>query len=370
MKISAPGKLMISGEWSILENEVPCISAAVDKKVNVEIGQSKEIEFEGNGLNVNAKFLENKIELFGEDNPKEYFLFVAKACEATLNYLKEKNIEINNFKIQTDSKDTKVKLSNIKEVKVGFGSSAAVVVSAVAAILKFHNVGISSKEEKDIIYKLACVAHFLAQGKLGSSYDVASSVYGGLLVYQKPGMDVVLEKLNNKESIKKIIESEWPYFKAENIKIPNNFNLSVGFSGNSASTKDLVLKIREFKQKNKDEYWLIINSIKQITIELISALKENNEEKIIELIKKNRILLLELSEKSKNNLETSELKLLSDIADENGGAGKFSGAGGGDCGIGISFEKTIKEKIESKWEENKIFLINANISEKGVSLND
>lgn len=366
MKISAPGKLMISGEWSVLENEVPCIVAAVDKKVSVEIEENNEIEFEGNGLRVKVEIKENKVEIYGEETAKEFFLFVAKATESAINYLNEKNVKIKNFKIKTNSNATKVKLENGSEAKIGFGSSAAVVVSTIAAILKFHNIGIESKEEKDIIYKLACVAHYLAQGKLGSSFDVASSVYGGFLVYQKPDMDFVLNMINEKKSIKEIVESNWPYFKAENIMVPNDFNLSVGFSGNSASTKELVLKIREFKQKNKDEYWVIIDSIKKVTNDLIIAINENKKEKIFNLIKQNRNLLIELSQKSENNLETPELKKLADIADKFGGAGKFSGAGGGDCGISISFDKEIKNKIEEEWEKNNIKVINTNISLDGV----
>jgi phosphomevalonate kinase len=369
MKITAPGKLMLSGEWSVLENEVPCIVLAIDQKVSVEIENSDNIEFSSsNGLSAKVDFENDEIKVNGSEDEQKFFLFVAKATEATLKYLKEKDIKIKNFKIHTDSSDTVVKLENGKNAKVGFGSSAAIVSATVAAVLKIHGIGIKSKEEKDLIYKLSCISHYLAQGKLGSSFDVAASTYGGVLIYQKPDMDFVLDLLNQNKKVSEIVEKDWPFFKAENISLPKDFNLSIGFVGYSASTKELVLRIREFKQKNKNDYWVIIDEIKKVTLDLINALKNNNTEKIIDLTKKNRDLLSELSDKSMNNLETPELAKLADIAERLGACGKFSGAGGGDCGIGISFDKLTKDKIESEWQENKIHLIDANISNLGVSL--
>ena len=65
--------------------------------------------------------------------------------------------------------------------KAGFGSSAAVVVAAIASVLDFHGY----KAGKDEIFKLATIAHYSAQGKIGSGFDVAASVYGGVFVYSR-----------------------------------------------------------------------------------------------------------------------------------------------------------------------------------------
>jgi len=368
MKITAPGKLMLSGEWSVLENEVPCIVMSIDQKVSVEIFESKEINFStiGNPLKAKAFFKNKKLTVNGNENEKAFYLFVEKASEATLNYLEESNILIKNFSIVTNSSDTLVTLKDGKKAKVGFGSSAAIVSATIAAILNFHGQEISSLSAKETIYKLGCIAHYLAQGKLGSSFDVAASTYGGVLKYQKPDMNFILKKIEENTKIKDLIEMPWPYFIAEPINLPDNFLLSIGFVGYSASTKELITKIKEFKKENEKEYSQIINKIKGVTLNLEIALKNNEKEKIIELLKENRILLKELNDKSKNNLETTELSILANIAEKNNAAGKFSGAGGGDCGIAISFEENVKEKIENEWAKNNIYLINANISKKGV----
>lgn len=370
LKITAPGKLMLSGEWSVLENGVPCIVMAIDQKVSVIIKENSEITFSAKGTEMNSKaeFSEEKIILNASDKEKEFFLFVAKSVEAALNYLSGKKVLLKKFSIETNSSDTVVDLGDDKKAKVGFGSSAAIVAATVAAVLAFHGEEISSLKSKENIFKLGCIAHYLAQGKIGSSFDVAASTYGGTLVYQKPDMNFVTSELNKGTKVFDLVQKEWPLFLAEQIQLPKEFNLSVGFVGYSASTKELILKLNDFKTNNKNDYENIISKIKQTTQKIIEAIKSLNLKEITLLLKQNRILLKELNDKSKNNLETKELALLADIADKNGGAGKFSGAGGGDCGIAITFDKETKQKIEQEWIENKIHLINAQISKEGVFL--
>ncbi|MBT4870326.1 MAG: phosphomevalonate kinase [Candidatus Diapherotrites archaeon] len=368
MKISAPGKLMLSGEWSVLENGVPCIVMAIDQKVSVEINEAEEITLDAKGtdFSVKANFKDKKLEIEGNDEAKGFFLFVGKAIESTLNYLSANGIEIKNFSIETNSTDTVVDLGEGKKAKVGFGSSAAIVAATVASVLALHGEDITTLATKEKVYKLGCITHFSAQGKIGSSFDIAASTYGGALVYQKPDMKWLMEELASGKDVKSVLESEWPLFRAEPIEIPQDLLLSVGFVGYSASTKELVVKINEAKETNRGEYDTLIADIKSTTEKLIEALKTNNKEEIISLLKENRVLLKKFSDWSSNDLETKELTLLSDLADEAGAVGKFSGAGGGDCGIAISFNQGIKEKVENAWKENNIYLISANISKEGV----
>jgi len=370
MKITAPGKLMLSGEWSILEDGIPCIVMAINQKVSAEIIESEQITFNAPGFGISkvkAKF-EKNLEIDSDDQTKQKLLFVGKAVETTLKYLKDLGIELKNFSIETRSEDTVVKLSNGKDVKVGFGSSAAIVVASIAGVLAFHGEEIASLDAKEKIFKLGCISHYYSQGKIGSSFDVASSTYGNVLLYQKPDMAWLVRELESEKPLKDIIEEKWPLFRAEPISLPKDFKLSIGFVGYSASTKELVIKMKDFKESDKDEFDHFMNSIKGVTLKLIDELKQENKEAIISLLKENRKLLKDFSERSKNNLETKELSKLSDLADEAGGVGKFSGAGGGDCGIGVSFDEDTKIKIENSWKENGLYLISADISKQGVSI--
>lgn len=371
MRVRAPGKLMISGEWAVLEVGIPCIVAAVDKYGEVEIGASQEISVFAPDIGLgevkagfDGKELQWKVEL--DEKGKEKLLITKKAIELTLRYLADKGKKSDNFYIKTSSSDAIAELPNGQKTKVGFGSSAAICTAICAAILKFNGLDLGTKENKDLVYKLSATAHYLAQGKVGSAFDIAAATYGGAIIYKRFDPNWLIAEMNSGKGIAEIMDAEWPEFYAEKLHLPKAFIMSVGFVGYSASTKELILKLNSFKTGQKEHYWEIVNSIKGITSNLIEAIKNRDEGKILELIKENRRQLKELSDGSQNNLETRELCLLADIADKNGGAGKFSGAGGGDCGIAISFDADIAHKIESGWKENGIVHLDVKIAESGV----
>lgn len=70
--------------------------------------------------------------------------------------------------------------------KTGLGSSAAMTAAVVAALLHYLgvvNLSIKSQENEysidlDIVHMLAQTAHCIAQGKVGSGFDISSAVYG------------------------------------------------------------------------------------------------------------------------------------------------------------------------------------------------
>lgn len=69
--------------------------------------------------------------------------------------------------------------------KTGLGSSAALVTSLVGSLLSLFEVidlreGKVTPKDKDLVHSLAQFTHCLAQGKIGSGFDVASAVYGSL----------------------------------------------------------------------------------------------------------------------------------------------------------------------------------------------
>ncbi|RKO96223.1 hypothetical protein CXG81DRAFT_28553 [Caulochytrium protostelioides] len=62
--------------------------------------------------------------------------------------------------------------------KTGLGSSAVLVTSLVAALAAYL---LQAPAERDAVHRLAQLAHCLAQGKIGSGFDVAAACYGACL---------------------------------------------------------------------------------------------------------------------------------------------------------------------------------------------
>lgn len=88
-----------------------------------------------------------------------------------------------------------VKLADVH--KTGLGSSAAMVTSLVSALV-FHLTLKSPPELQSLVHNLAQYVHSLAQGKVGSGFDVSSAVFGSQ-VYQRFN-ELCISKLLSAES--------------------------------------------------------------------------------------------------------------------------------------------------------------------------
>jgi phosphomevalonate kinase len=139
------------------------------------------------------------------------------------------------------------------------------------------------------------------------------------------------------------------------IRLPKELILCTGFVGYGSSTKQLIPKILRIKKNKTYEYNKTIFSINNVVENLIAELQahasKENQKQILALIKKNKDLLKQFYPQ----LETYELTKLITIANKFESAAKFSGAGGGDCGIAICFDPNIAKKIKNEWKKEGIY---------------
>jgi phosphomevalonate kinase len=365
MHYSAPGKLFISGEWSILELGNQGIVAAVNKRVHSIVEKhNKDISISIDDFNIkdlDCKF-DGKNLVFYEnvETIKDKLQFIKESIETALKFISENGIKLKPFKIRTWGEETNVMINNELK-KVGFGSSAAATVAVIASILAFFGY----KTNKEEIYKLATIAHYFAQGKVGSAFDVAASTYGGLFVYKRFDPDWLTKKMESGEQIKNIVKEKWPGFYVEELSIPDDFILLIAWTKESASTSAMVKQMNEFKKNNAERYNELMGNIAGVAIKAIEAFKKDNKNEFLKLLQRNEEALAGLGNASGVNIETPDLKKLSEIANKYG-AGKLSGAGGGDCGIAICFDEDSVEKIKEEWEKAGLYIVDATIDKEGV----
>src|SRR3989344_859087 len=341
VKYSAPGKLFISGEWAILEVGNFGLVAAVNNRVRVSIepaGHTSVTAGEFGIQDAKAHYESGKISFPDiDDKQRDTLKLLGEALSVSLRYIEDNGTDAKHFHLSTSSKDTQFEV-NGEMKKVGFGSSAAVVVATVAAVLDFHGYAAT----KDEIYKLSAIAHYYAQGKVGSAFDVAASAYGGLFVYSR-------------------FDPEWPSLVIEEMDVPNNFELLVGWTGESASTSAAIKQMNEFKARNSEEYFRLYNNIASVAGRAIEKFKSGNNDDFLECLKENEKALRELGEASGVNIETPELWKLSEIAADYGAAGKLSGAGGGDCGIAVCFDDVTANNIMATWQDEGLVPLDVTI---------
>jgi len=256
-------------------------------------------------------------------------------------------------------------MTNGKKYKIGLGSSAAIAVGVVASIFHLHQQDIDCPQIKKIMFNIACIAHYLVQEKLGSGFDIAASVWGGVNYYKRFDAEWLTNEIQN-SGIINILDKEWPGLDCEQLTFPSQLSLLVGFVGYSANTKKLIRSVYDFRSKSPQKYMEKMQEIAEVVDKLKHSIHHAQNSEILALLTKNRYLLQEMSLFSYRKLETKELALLADIAESHNAAGKFSGAGGGDCGIAIVPDNQNHGLILDDWKNNNIIPIPLKLTNKGV----
>jgi phosphomevalonate kinase len=363
--VKAPGKLVLLGEYAVLEQGVPAVAASLSKEIYCYIRESDEIIFTSKRINISKvkfKYEDKKVKLLSNVDEIDVLSFSQNAMEIALRYLEEKGFTLKNFEINILSD-----LSKKYGVKYGFGSSAAVTVSIIGAILYVHGVEINNNANRNVIFKLSSIAHFISQGS-GSGVDVAASTFGGLFVYKSYTSEWLREKINNMTSIQDLVNEKWEHFSYQKIMYLFDMFLCVGFTGKSASTRHFIKAVNEMRKTEEGQafYDKFLKTSQSIIKLFLLGIKDANKEAINKAITANRNLLKELSAQSGIEMETPALTKLIQIAKKYGVSAKFSGAGGGDCGYTIVYDNKIESLVKEDWKRNGIEPVDLKIEETGV----
>lgn len=354
----APGKLYIAGEYAVLEQDCPAILVALDQYVRVSIKPSSS----DTGLIHSKQYSQDsihwvrrgsKIVIDNRDNPFEYIL---SAISFTERYCLEQKVKMDVYDLFVNSD-----LDSADGKKYGLGSSAAVTVATVKAILRFYGVQAS----KDLIYKLSTISHYSVQGN-GSAGDIAASVYGGWIAYQTFNNLWLKEELASK-SLSAVVGEAWPGLKIQQLVPPKGMKLLIGWSQQPASTSRLVDKTNANKNNLRTEYAKFLADSRKCVLQMIRGFEEANIALIQKQIGINRRLLQHFAAINNIAIEIPRLTELIEIANKFGGAAKTSGAGNGDCGIVIVNKDTDIDRLRKEWVKNDILPLEFHIHQSELT---
>ncbi len=349
MTIKVPGKLMIAGEFAVLEPHHHLAVMAVNRFVYATIERTT-----ANGLtlhDLNLQDLEwgyanNEITILTDDDRVR---FVRDAMTISYTYLREQNITINPFHLSIRSE-----LDDETGIKYGLGSSAAVVTSVVKAILKEFLI---EEPMPELVFKLAAISHVKTQGN-GSGADVAASSYGGLLQYTSFQADWLKGAYYHRNSVTELVEQDWVYYSSRTIIMPRNVHFCVGWTGKPASTAKLVDEILQLKIDKPAAFESFLKKSDEAVADFLTGVNEGNIDLLLKGVKENREALATVGRHANISIETPLLSKLCDLAESLGGAGKPSGAGGGDCGIAFMPTKEKADELMEAWEKAGIKALN------------
>lgn len=337
----APGKLYLAGEYAVVETGFPAVLTSVNKYVTVTINKTQ------NGGTIQSKNLNKELIHWNRqgtqlvfDDSESQLQYILAAIKFVERYALERDVKLNYYDLlvtsELDSKDGK---------KYGLGSSAAVTVAVVKTLGDFYHLELSAMD----IYKIAAISHLSVQGN-GSLGDIAASAFGGIVAYYSPDRNWIFNMVRN-HSITEILSLDWPKLQIHSLELPDDLELTVGWTGSPASTSILVDRIALTKAQKVDKYQHFLQSSRQNVEDLIDGFKTKNSTKIKKMFREYRQLLADLADFSDVHIETELLEKLCDIAEKLGGSAKTSGAGGGDCGIVLSDKSLDIAELKKEWQQ-------------------
>ncbi len=311
--VSAPGKLHLLGEHTVVHNK-PAIIVAVDKRCFVEITSRKDQSIRIFSKNYKAEIITSFAEIVSkfkkaEKNWKTYnesndIPLLKSIAKNPLDYpLLIIGQFINYFKLQSIS-GFDLKIDSQIPVGAGMGSSGALAVVIIGALYLFTNQVFEKQEINQIAYLCEQKKH----GK-PSGGDNTTSCFGGLVWFKKDeGMkplNIILPKntLNN--------------FYAVNTGTP------------SETTGEMVSEVKDLLQKRPEFTQNVFDDQEKLVIDLLPALEKGDDAEIIRIIRS-----------GEHNLES--LGVVSPFAqsiireiEKTGGAAKICGGGGIKKGTGM-----------------------------------
>lgn len=188
-----PGNLLVAGEYSVLEQGGLGIAMAVGPPVLGRITDSESFMLVARAGSYTSEWHPDAQPEHGSDHRVAVFAHALRILEnedsirsafsPSERDLSEQMLEISRtirnrtfapVEITVDTRS----LFTSDGRKLGFGSSAAATVAGMACILSA--AGYDPTTDRRVIQRLATAAHRSLQGKAGSGYDIATSVFGGM----------------------------------------------------------------------------------------------------------------------------------------------------------------------------------------------
>jgi phosphomevalonate kinase len=317
----APGKLFLAGEYAVTFPNGEAIILPVKKGIKVTVVEKK------NSSITNLQYPKESMKFVWIKDIANAYLRLS--IEVVRQWIEAKNIPWKSFEMTIDSSLVS------DQGKYGLGSSGALTVSVIGALLHFYDLPFTALD----LYKLSVIATI--QNYQETSFgDVACSSVGQPIHYQKFSSKMIhdMKTLH----VQTLMKMQWDGLLLEPI---SNMRLKpvVVYSGNAADSHQLVKAVTPFIHK----LWVTKSN------QLVHALLDNWS---LSSIHQLHLHLSELAQRSKVPLYTPSMDAIIMHATSLGGVAKFSGAGGGDCVLVFLPDQQIKP-FQSLMKKNNFLIL-------------
>lgn len=321
LRASAPGKVLLAGEYAVLVG-AEAVVMAVDRRVVARVVADPATDPDARAA-ARSPFIEAVAAAVaghaGADSP------AARAAQA----------------LAVDSRA----LRAVDGIKLGLGSSAAVTVAACACALAQGEpegdaapARLTDRLVHHLVHRLAHAAHGAAQstqGARGSGADIAASVYGGILgVRVQPSAGPSAGPNAGPDAgavpgpMPMLVRPLLPDLERTSV------HLVFVWTGAPASTPALVARVQAWRDVEPRAHERAMTALADASLALIAALRPSGQaSEVVAAIEAGAEAAAGLGRAAGVEIETAAHRTIAALARAHRGAAKPTGAGGGDIAL-------------------------------------
>ena len=315
IRASAPGKLMLAGEYTVAIGNSCALSIAVDRRVTVTVEQG-------------PKWLASSEDMGWDAADAQEDPILA----AAIDHATELGMEGGHIHIASEL--------GAGSDKPGLGASAAVCVATMGALHASCGLEPPTLEQ--------CMAvHSVAQGGRGSGYDVATALHGGLIRFNPSA-----------EGGPTVTPLEWV----------DGLHARVFFTGQGASTVAMLGRLQHFREARPSRAKRCFAELRQSAAAFIDAWVKAELRLLLDSAANVQEALVELDRKGRIGIQEGRHARLMSVVEDAGALARTSGAGGGDCLWAFAESRETLDQVEEKAVEEGFSALEVDYPSDGLSL--
>ncbi len=336
---SAPGKLVLCGEYAVLEG-APAIVLALDRRAQVTLTPRG-----GDGWLVDAPTLgihgaNGRLDGCGEmrwsgiDAATVTRLSLVGAVLA--DAARDGDLPACHANLDTAA----LFVGDGQATKLGLGSSAALTVALAGGLATLMQRPLPQAER-------LIAAHRRMQSGRGSGLDIAASLHGGSMIYRLA------------DDRPQITGVDWPA----------SLHFACAWSGKSASTAVFLRDLAAWRQHNGADYAVLMRELGACASVAAQAMATGAVADLLPALAAYGAILGRLGTASALDIVCAEHLALARLAHDCGVVYKTCGAGGGDLGIGISDDPQRIAAFRQRVARAGLHTLNLQIDPFGLRVN-
>lgn len=305
---SAPGKMMVVGEYAVLEGS-EAIVAAVDRRCYARLGD----------------------DVIRRDTPREVTATAALVRRALGQQPVAEMITLDASELRQDGR------------KLGLGSSAAAAVSTAGALFADAGFDLTDPDVRARVLDCALEGH-RAVAPEGSGADVAAAALGGFVRFRKLGDGVETHAL------------AWPTALAT----------CVVWTGIEVRTSDMLARVSALRERDPAAHRSLLAALADRADAVVSALLDTDLAGVVAGVDEYAVAMGALGQASGADIIDDTTSRIRALAARSGGAAKPSGAGGGDVVLGVFPGEAAAEDFASACATAGLKLLSVRLGAPGV----